>query len=223
MTTRLLVIAAFAVLVVLPAAAQRKAPPAAAIVEDLDARVKGAELLAYVETGHRIDASGGTVVLNYLASCVRETITGGTLVVGERESTVTGGQVKRDTLAACDSGKLVLRESEGGKSGAMVFRKGGNQQGRATLPKPEIVIYGSSPIITPVEATDIVLIERLDVQGSIMSLHTSKGKVDLAAEGKQLEPGGLYKARAGAAEMVFLVDSAAKPGNAPPAARLLRF
>lgn len=223
MTTRLTVIAMSAVLVVLPAAAQQKAPPAAAIVEDLDARVKGAELLAYVETGRRIDASGGTVVLNYLVSCVRETVTGGTLVVGERESAVTGGQVKRDTLGSCDSGKLVLRESEGGKSGAALARKSGGLQGRATLPKPEIVLYGSSPIITPVQAADVVLIERLDVQGSIMNLRTSKGRVDLAAEGKHLEPGGLYKATAGTAEMVFLVDSAAKPGKAPPAARLLRF
>lgn len=223
MTTRLTVFAMSAALIVLPAMAQQKAPPAAAIVEDLDARVKGAEMLAYVESGRRIDASGGTVVLNYLASCVRETVTGGTLVVGERESTVTGGQVKRDTLASCDSGKLVLRDSEGGKSGAALVRKGGGMQGRATLPKPEIVLFGSSPIITPVEAADSVQIERLDVQGSIISLRTTKGRVDLAAEGKHLEPGGLYKAKAGTAEMVFLVDSAAQPGQAPPAARLLRF
>ena len=204
------------------ASAQQKAPPAAAIVEDVDAKVQGAELLEYVEAGRKIDTAGGTIVLSYLASCTRETVTGGSLVVGEKESAVTGGKVKRDTVT-CDGGRLVLAEAQSSKSGAMVFREAKKRpEGRATLPKPEITLYGASPVITLREPADAILIERLDVSGSIITLRPKKGHADMAAEGKQLDPGGLYKAKAGGVERVFLVDSGAKPGKEPLVARLLR-
>jgi hypothetical protein len=224
MTKRAIVITA-ALLCSLPALAtlaQQKAPPAAAIVEDVDGKVKGVELFEYVETGRAIDTAGGTVVLNYLASCTRETVTGGKLVIGDKESSVTGGQVQRSTVT-CDGGKLVLADAQSGKSGAQVFRAGPQKrEGRATLPKPHIIIYGTSPVITLSQPADAVLIERLDVSGAIVTLRPVKGKTDMAAEGKRLEPGGLYKATAGGVEVVFLVDTGAKPGKEPLVARLLR-
>jgi hypothetical protein len=224
MTMRAIAMLASALLCGLPALAQQKAAPAAAIVEDVDSKVKGVDLLEYVEVGRAIDTGGGTVVLNYLASCTRETVTGGKLVVGDKESAVTGGKVDRSTVT-CDGGKLVLAEAQSGKSGAQVFRNNPKQrEGRATLPKPQIVIYGASPMITLSQPTDAVLIERLDVSGAIVTLRPVKGKTaDMAAEGKRLEPGGLYKATAGGAELVFLVDTGAKPGKEPLVARLLRF
>jgi hypothetical protein len=205
----------------LPAFAQ-KAPPAAAIVEDVDAKVKGADLLEYVESGRQIDTGGGTIVLSYLESCARETITGGKLVVGQKESTVTGGKVERAEVK-CDGGKLVLADAQAGKSGATAFRTGPRKaEGRATLPTPQITLYGASPVITLSEPVEYVLLERLDVSGAILTLRPVKGKIDMAAEGKRLDAGGLYKAKAGGQEVVFLVDSSAKAGKEPLVARLLR-
>lgn len=223
MTLRPVLIPVLFLLFATVASAQQKSLPAAAIIEDVDAKVKGAELLEYVEPGRVIDTAGGTIVLSYLASCTRETITGGSLVVGEKESAVSGGQVKRSTVT-CDGGKLVLAEAQSSKSGAMVFRDAKKRpEGRATLPKPDIIIYGTSPIFTLRQPADAILIERLDVSGSIVTLKPSKGRADMAAEGKQLDAGGLYKAKAGAVEKVFLIDAGAKPGKEPLVARLLRF
>ena len=219
--TRLTACLALGLLCALPAFAQ-KAPPAAAIVEDIDAKVKGAELLEYVESGRQIDTGGGTIVLSYLESCARETITGGKLVVGQKGSTVTGGKVERAEVK-CDGGKLVLADAEAGKSGATAFRTGPRRaEGRATLPKPQITLYGASPVITLSEPVEYVLVERLDISGAILTLRPVKGKIDMAAEGKRLDAGGLYKAKAGGQEVVFLVDSSAKPGKEPLVARLLR-
>jgi len=203
-----------------PVLAQPLAP--VAIVEDVDPAVKGVALLDYVESGKRIDLGRGSIVLDYLASCTRETVTGGSLVVGDSQSTVTGGQVKRDTVT-CDGGKLALADPQASKSGAMVFRAPPSQnKGRATLPKPAITIYGCSPIVTLANPVDVLQIERLDVDGPVLTLKPLKGRVDLAKEGQQLEAGGLYKVKAGARELVFLIDSSAKPGPGPAVARLLR-
>lgn len=219
--TRLAACLVLGLLCAFPALAQ-KAPAASAIVEDLDAKVKGAELLEYVEPGRQIDTGGGTVVLSYLESCARETVTGGKLVVGQVESTVTGGKVDR-VQVKCDGGKLVLADAQAGKSGATAFRTGPKKnEGRATLPKPQITLYGASPVITLSAPADYVEVERLDVSGAILSLRPVKGKVDMAAEGKRLDPGGLYRAKAGGQEVVFLVDATAKPGKEPLVARLLR-
>lgn len=207
----------------LPALAQQPtSPPAVAIVEDVEGSVRGAELLEYIEAGRGIDASRGTVVLNYLQSCLRETVRGGRIVTGERESMVTDGRVERAEVR-CDGGKLVMADAQAGKSGAMAYRgtKSG-AWGRATLPPASVTIYGTSPMITLTGPADHVLIERLDRSGSIITLRPSSGKIDMANGDKRLEPGGLYKAEAGGRSVVFLVDSTAKPGNEPLVSRLLR-
>src|SRR5262249_43378786 len=128
MTPRQLLITSLAVLAAGPALAQSRAT---AIIEDLDAKVKGAELLEYVEPGRRIDTGGGTVVVNYLASCLRETVTGGSLVVGDKQSQVNGGKVARQEVK-CEGGKLALTASQAGQSGAMAFRGKEKTGGRAT-------------------------------------------------------------------------------------------
>src|ERR1051325_1129482 len=111
------------------ALAQAKAPPAAAIVEDVDAKGKGAELLEYVDPGKRIDTTGGTIVLSYLASCMRETITGGVITVGEQESKVEGGKGQRDKMT-CD-GRLALNTEQASRAGVFVKRGANDGKGRA--------------------------------------------------------------------------------------------
>ena len=86
-----------AALAVAPAAAE----PAAALIESLTSNFQRVELMDYARTGQVIRLSPGqTMVLSYGASCVRETITGGTVTIGTEQSEVRSGEVRR-TLAQC--------------------------------------------------------------------------------------------------------------------------
>jgi hypothetical protein len=93
-----------AALAVAPAAAE----PAAALIESLTSNFQRVELMDYARTGQVIRLSPGqTMVLSYGASCVRETITGGTVTVGTEQSEVRSGDVKR-VNGSCGAGKVEL-------------------------------------------------------------------------------------------------------------------
>src|SRR5215210_4792345 len=73
-----------------------------ALVEDVTGSPAGVQVLDYLETGQIIQlASHETLVLNYLNSCVRETIVGGTVTVGIAESEVESGTIQRSEVR-CD-------------------------------------------------------------------------------------------------------------------------
>src|SRR5262249_33800997 len=61
-----------------------------AVVEDVQGKVSGAELMDYVVPGQVIKLSAGSsIVIGYMKSCWRETISGiGTVIVGTEESSV---------------------------------------------------------------------------------------------------------------------------------------
>ena len=62
----------------------------------------------YLKTGQVIRLGPrDTLVLTYMTSCVRETITGGTVTIGADLSEVQSGQVVR-TRGQCGVGKMVL-------------------------------------------------------------------------------------------------------------------
>jgi hypothetical protein len=69
---------------------------------------RGLQIMDYVQAGQIIHLEPHeTIVLSYKASCVRETITGGTVTIGIDRSLVQSGQVRRiDT--PCETGKMVL-------------------------------------------------------------------------------------------------------------------
>src|ERR1700753_2685392 len=75
-------------LVALTGAAMAQSP--VAVVEDVQGKVTGAEFMDYVAPGAVIKiGADGKVVLGYMKSCRRETITGiGTVIVGADESMV---------------------------------------------------------------------------------------------------------------------------------------
>ena len=64
-----------------------------ALVEEVSGAPAGVEFMDYVETGKTIELGArGGIVLSYLNSCVRETISGGTVTVGTDQSDVQGGK-----------------------------------------------------------------------------------------------------------------------------------
>ena len=88
-----------------PAAAD---PTGIAVVESLTGNPSGVEFMDYVRAGQVIRLSPHqTIVLSYMASCVRETITGGTVTVGTQRSEVQSGHVRR-IEGHCYSGRMEL-------------------------------------------------------------------------------------------------------------------
>src|ERR1700737_5605170 len=76
-------------------------PIPVALVEEVSGAQAGVELMVYVETGKTIQLGArGSIVLGYMNSCVRETISGGTVTVGIDQRDVQGGRVAR-TKAPC--------------------------------------------------------------------------------------------------------------------------
>ena len=75
-----------------------------AIVEDVRGKVTGAELMDYVAPRTVIKlGQNGSIVLSYMNSCRRETITGlGTVIVGVEESGVHLADVKAEKFE-CDA------------------------------------------------------------------------------------------------------------------------
>jgi hypothetical protein len=79
-----------------------------ALVESLTDNLSGVALMDYVRAGQVIRLGPQqTIVLSYMASCVRETITGGTITIGTQRSEVKSGDVQRSD-GRCDLGRIEL-------------------------------------------------------------------------------------------------------------------
>ena len=112
-----------AVVAVLLAAGPVAAQAPVALVEDVQGKPDGVAFMDYVTMGHVIKLGPqDTIVLGYLKSCWRETITGATVTVGFDQSRVQGGNVNREKVA-CDAGRMQLTAQTASKGGAMCFAK----------------------------------------------------------------------------------------------------
>src|SRR5215217_2186869 len=184
-----------------------------AVVEDIKGKVTGAEFMDYVTPKAVIKiGDGGSVILSYLKSCRRETISGaGTVVVGTEESAVHLAEVKAEKTN-CDPNQAA----------ATVLRS----VDATSLPKPQLTLYGASPLVEA-KGRGKLVIRRLDVPGERQEINLGgtqlKGRfLDFAGENVALVPGGLYAATFKSSQIVFRVDAQAKPGATPIVGRLLR-
>jgi hypothetical protein len=195
-----------------------------AVVEDVQGKVTGAEFMDYVAPGKVIKlGAGGVVVLGYMKSCWRETISGiGTVVVGAEESLVHLADIKGSKVD-CDSSHSQLIDQAVGESAATVVR---SLDGKAST-SPRLTLYGLSPMVETTGRGRLV-IERLDVRGEhydvdLTAASVVRGKFyDFAKTGTALKPGGTYAASLGSQRTVFLVDRHAEPGPTPIIGRLVR-
>jgi hypothetical protein len=193
-----------------------------AVVEDVQGPVSGVEFMDYVAPGKVIKlGQGGMVVLGYIKSCWRETITGvGTVIVGNQDSMVHLGEAKTSKVA-CDSAHTQLIDRETGESAATVVR------GLDAKNSPRLAVYGLSPVIETTGRGRLV-VERLDAKGERYDLELTaaslvRGKFyDFAKTGTALTPGGLYEASQGSRKAIFLVDRSAQSGATPIIGRLVR-
>ena len=75
------------------------APRLVALVENLKGNPAGIEFMDYLESGKMIRLGPeDRIVLSYMTSCVRETISGGTITVGIDQSEVQSGKVERSKV-----------------------------------------------------------------------------------------------------------------------------
>jgi hypothetical protein len=216
------IVAAFALVPAAQAAAQAQV----AVVEDVRSKTAGVEFMDYVAVGRRIRLEPrDTIVLEYMQSCWRETITGGQVTIGTELSDVRAGQVERHKVD-CDGGRLMLTSTLAGQSAGFVVRTM-RSQGQGAPPTPQITLYGLSPLVE-LKGGGKLVIERVDQPGeryeySVGADQLLKGAFfDLARLGQALAPGGIYRASVGSREIVFKVDPGAKPGASPVVGRLLR-
>jgi hypothetical protein len=197
-----------------------------AVVEDVQGKVTGAEFMDYVTPKAVIKiGDGGSVILSYLKSCRRETISGaGTVVVGTEESAVHLAEVKAEKTN-CDPNQANATTRETSGVAATVLRSVDNSKS-ASLPQPQLTLYGASPLVEA-KGRGKLVIRRLDVPGERQEINLGgtqlKGRfLDFAGENVALVPGGLYAATFKSSQIVFRVDAQAKPGMTPIVGRLLR-
>jgi hypothetical protein len=196
-------------------------------VEGTTGKPAGVEFMDYVAAGKVIKLGPrDTIVLGYLRSCWRETITGGTVIVGSEQSQVQGGTVGR-TRVNCNGGQMLLSGKQSLQSGGMISRAVETTDRPRLVPDPAITIYGQVPIIE-VRGRGILLVERIDQSEERYQIAIGKRQLargiffDFAQADWTLAAGGLYRASFGAHEVIFKVDPSAT-AVAPLVARLIRF
>lgn len=192
-----------------------------AIVESVNGQVVGAEFMDYVAPGQVIKLGAhGTIVLAYLASCTRETITGGVVVVGNEQSRTSLADISREK-PTCDTAQPQLSDGTTA-GGGMTFRNPPHKSAE----QRRLTIYSLSPVIEVAEPGKLV-IERIDRPGEryeamLAAKSLVKGRFhDFAAGNRQLTHGGVYAATLGSRRVIFKVDQLAEPAG-PLLGRLVR-
>ena len=193
----------------------------AAIVEEVGSATADVQTFQYLRPGEVVHLGrSGTLVLGYLKSCLRETVRGGRVEIGELQSKIKEGSVKREKVE-CDGGRSLLSAEQKARGGVVVFRRPEDSQKKLQV-RP-LRIYSTSPVFTFTHPVGTVEITRLDQPDVTIVLHVKGRALDLAQLGKRLAPGARYEAQAGNKAQVFEVDLSESSRNDRLIGRLIRF
>ncbi len=216
-------VALIAALAPAPAPAGGQIP--VAIVEEINGNPPGVELMDYLDTGKVIELGPqDSIVVSYLSSCIRETISGGAVKIGVTESEALSGKIERTTVD-CDASQMLQAVGQTNDSASLIVR-GENAPTLKPAPAPEFIIYGLSPIFE-LNGSGTLVVARLDRKGEYFAVAVDPKQLlrgaflDFADEGKSLTPGGVYGVRWAGRLTTFKVDRNAKPDRAPAIGRLL--
>ena len=202
-----------------PLSAAWAADKPTAMIESVTPPAAGLNPTDYLEPGRTITLpEGGTLVLDYLGSCIHETITGGTVRIGTDQSQIEHGKVVRSQYD-CDGSGLQLSASQSDAGGVAVYRALGQPT------KPTLTVNATMPVIVTTETAPITL-ERVDANEAPVDLgppavYGTRGVMDFARLGRSLVPGGIYRLTQDKRVLVFKVDAHAQPGPLPVVQRLL--
>ena len=200
----------------LPAAHAAERP--AAMVESVSGPIAGVQVMDYLTDGTVVElGAAGVLVVDYLASCVRETITGGTARIGATQSSVEKGKISRRRVD-CDGAELQLTAAQSDQGGVAVYRSALGGIGANGLPQPDLTLRGRAPFVTT-KQTGTIKIERLDANEAAVEV-AATGNGRIGVELAPLAAGGLYRATLGQRSLVFRIAPDAG-ADVPLIARLL--
>ena len=195
----------------------------AVLVESISIPVQGVEAMDYLTPGMVVNlGADGVLVVDYLASCVRETITGGSATIGATQSSVEKGKVSRRRVE-CDGGELQLTAAQSDQGGGAVYRSALGGHGPDGLPEPDLTLRSRVPFITT-KLSGTIRIERLDQPEAALEFAASgpgRNGIDLGKTQNQLAAGGLYRASLDKRSLVFRNSPDAAGADAPLVARLV--
>ena len=150
-------------------------------------------------------APGETITIGYLSSCISETITGGVVLVGDKQSQVTGGKVELEEGGQCGEPRLSLSAAESQQSATIAMRGPGVRH-----------VFTQTPLLLGNEGEKLSLkIVSVEDGKAVGTFQSEIGRIDLAAEKLELKPGKTYLIQVGDTEIKLEVDAAAKSGGAP--------
>jgi hypothetical protein len=161
----------------------------AAIVEDASGSLT-VGLFDVLKEGDEVDLSeSGALTLGYFSSCISETITGGRVIVGSRQSEVFDGDVARTTVE-CVGGNVMLSEPQQAQSGADVFRDEIQKQNNA-----KYVSFSDQPILIFSEPIKSLRIRRVDDDGIDKIIAINGAVANFEVLDVRLSVGGIYQVR----------------------------
>ena len=186
-----------------------------AVVEEISPGVKDVQRFDMVVAERAIElGKDDHVVLGYLKSCWQDSVTGGRVIVESQKSRVEGGALTRRRVE-CDAAGLSRMNSTG-----LAARGGASLT--ATLPEPDLHLYGRSPVIIALRPGTL-LIERLDASSAPVRVELPASRLDLSERNIALEAGGLYRFSNAETAIVVQIDGVAETGRAPVVGRLVIF
>lgn len=184
-----------------------------AIVEEAPART-GVVFMDYLEAGHAFElAPAEKLIVNYLKSCLRETIVGGQVVIGFEKSALEGGQISREEID-CSGRGMKLSPDQAQESGVLVYRDMDKYGALAAS-------YGTQPLFAPVQSGQLI-IHRIDTFEKPREVVARDARLDLLELNVSLTPGGVYRLRGEEVDFLFAVAANARPGDIPLISRLIR-
>ena len=202
-----------AAVLVLPFAARAQMRPAA-IVEDVAGSGLTVEVMDILAAGSVIELGPGQrLVLGYMNTCIRERIEGGSVVVGEDRSRVTGGRVTREVVA-CQSRGAAMAAGAGEGSG-LIFR--GDDSDGPRLP----ALRSRRPVFFAYGDTGVLRIARLDKDETPLSIAMPEPVLDLQDQA-ELSRGGEDRAELGNRAALFSIHPEATKHAGPVLERLVR-
>lgn len=185
------------------------------LVESVSAPLPDVSPMTYINTGATIDLGQSTVlVLDYLNSCVRETITGGIVHVSVPISQVDNGSFKNARLA-CDAGNLA--SAAVASQGGVVYRALGDP----------LLIHSTAPIFIAATAGTLVITQEGETDSPKIQIQIpDNGRrgpfaLDLAKVHAPLQPGITYRATMGDRHVIFRVAQGAGGDTVPDLQRIV--
>ncbi|MDW3205607.1 MAG: hypothetical protein R8L07_08675 [Alphaproteobacteria bacterium] len=190
-----------------------------AMVEDISSDRDDVQMMDYLEPGQIIQLAPGEVLtIGYFISCAQETITGGTVTVGDMQSDVAGGTVET-AYVSCDDQVVTLSSAQQQEAGTTVMRPGNPCDSLV----PDVVVYDVSPLVRLTEpAAAVDYIDACEAgSGTWARVGASDGLADFRDAGIALTPGQTYLIRRGDRTLTVLVSKLAEERSPALIARLV--